>query len=186
MTTSNNNADASTTSTTVPAASGINSSNEFVARCPDCGQEVGRWDLTYIKECPHGSDLAMEQAMDRHHSVECPYSDRYDHVAICPDCGEEIGRWDIEYWVNNPCGAGLAEEQAWENHWCPVEQARIWEAWRLGARAHEDETPRELVKRRISEGQRLALYKIPSPPDREHQGDWVEEIKELLKEFLGA
>lgn len=86
-------------------------------------------------------------------------------------------------WEAEEGGYSTGEESAilqagWE--WA---KPYVWSAWRKAAKAYKDETPRQLVMRRIEEGMSLALYKIPCPPDRSmdnYRGDcWIKEIKEI-------
>lgn len=156
--------------------------------CPDCGMVVGRWDEEYASQYPNGFDMAVEQAMARHHSGECPNSSEWDTVVTCPHCGEEIGSWDYEYTSRNPNGFDMAVSQAREQHnqCCPVLVEQAWGAWREKAKAREEETPRQLLARRFAEGMRMALYKIPCPPDRENEyyDQWLDEIQAFIKEKM--
>lgn len=53
-----------------------------------------------------------------------------------------------------------------------------WAAWKNEVGALDGETPRELLRRKFKGGMRLALNKIPSPPEKSNAA-WAVEINEV-------
>ena len=100
----------------------------------------------------------------------------------CVINGIEMGNVDYLWSYNDfsiNCSSG--EEMCIAQIACEYAKPYVWAAWRTATKAKELETPRELIKRRYSEGMRMAIYKIVCPPDRlEH--DWKKELMLLVKE----
>lgn len=59
---------------------------------------------------------------------------------------------------------------------CAWAEPLVWEAWRKEVKGLPEETPFELLKRRIEEGMTMALYKIACPPDRYDVPQWRRDI----------
>lgn len=166
----------------------MNSHNHVT--CPDCGQVVFECSHEYWEQNPTACDLAVEQALNRHHSGECPQSEEYDHVETCPDCGQEYYRVPIEYWTENPNGAELGLSQAWDEHAmeCPHgEYAMAWAEWREATGA-DNLSPRQWATKALRRGIPVAKVAEFTPPDRQerflpsHVGlcrTWEEEVRAL-------
>ncbi len=159
--------------------------------CPDCGKTLCSFDEKYVQDNPTGFELACEQAQLRHDTDAHPET---WHREICPDCGQEIGSWPQEYLVNNPNASDMAIGDAYAEHYlsCPASEyastPENWQRWRQDAGAHDNETPRALVRRLAVAGHGVdEIYAmVPVPPDRwtvrggQIISNWYDEIVYLI------
>lgn len=143
--------------------------------CSACGKVYAELNAEYVFKNPNASDMHLEDLLLKHQAYECETD--WDHVVTC-ECGDEIFRCDIEYFHKWPNSCDIAVEQAIEDHaqCCPM----LWEEWHKNSGCPENITPHNFLKEEYKRGKRLALYKLPVPPDR-YEGDWEYEIKELIK-----
>lgn len=182
------------------------SDDEDVSVCWGCGQVIGRWDLSYIRENPNGYDIAHHEAWLEHVSGPCPNSSDHDHIEVCDLCGAEIGRWDAAYAEHNDNGLGIAiyEARARHREECPGE----WREWRDEVREYMrgqyiSAEARDLLKEEFEANEAAALVAkelpshladLPTPPNSQDNPNWpwlwvadvvdLQKVRRRLEDYL--
>jgi len=103
------------------------------------------------------------------------------HIIDCIRGGDDATLWNM-YYDSDTCYT-YADMNRLIDIASSYTEPFMFAEWRKLAKAHEDETPRNLVKRRFSEGMTMSLTNIPCPPDREGR-DWLKEVGVMRRELL--